>query len=212
MRPYLIDILYYPQDLQCRTCARRFPNTDDGRAKRDAHLDWHFRINKKLRENVGRGQTRAWYLTEEAIISPQEALLTFLKEWIKNREEDNSIIPTTQTSQVKESTPQPDASIPAPTGALADQPCPICKEQFNSEWDEDKEDWVWKNAIKVGGKIYHASCFAETRGKMAVAGDRSKTASRSGTPQPSESLASILGKRKGISNNPEALKVPRLTE
>jgi len=57
--------LYNPQDLQCRTCARRFPNTDDGQAKRDAHLDWHFRINKRIRENVGRGQTRSWYLTEE---------------------------------------------------------------------------------------------------------------------------------------------------
>jgi hypothetical protein len=113
---------------------------------------------------------------------------------------------------VKESTPQPDATIPAPTGALADQPCPICKEKFHSEWDEEKEDWVWKNAIKVGEKVYHASCFTETRGKLGIIGDRSKTASRSGTPQPSESLGSILGKRKGISNNPEALKVPRLTE
>jgi hypothetical protein len=67
---------------------------------------------------------------------------------------------------------------------------------------------VWKNAIKVGGRIYHASCFAET-GKTVG----SNSASRSGTPQPSESLASILGKRKGIgSSNPEVSKVQRLTE
>jgi pre-mRNA cleavage complex 2 protein Pcf11 len=137
---------------------------------------------------------------------------TDIQEWIKYREEDASIIPTTQTSQVKESTPQPDATIPAPTGVLADQPCPICKEKFHSEWDEEKEDWVWKNAIQVGGKIYHASCYAESRGKVGVQGVGSSSASRSGTPQPSESLGSILGKRKGISNNPEASKVPRLTE
>ena len=66
-RPYLIDLLYNPKDLQCRTCARRFPNTSQGQAKRDAHLDWHFRINKRLRENVGRVQTRTWYLTEEVL-------------------------------------------------------------------------------------------------------------------------------------------------
>jgi pre-mRNA cleavage complex 2 protein Pcf11 len=108
---------------------------------------------------------------------------------------------------VKESTPQPDATIQAPTGVLADQPCPICKEKFNSEWDEEKEDWVWRNAIKVGGRIYHASCYAETRVKTGVG---SNTASRSATPQPNEALGSILGKRKGISNNPEASKVPRL--
>lgn len=114
---------------------------------------------------------------------------------------------------MKESTPQPDATIQAPTGALADQPCPICKEKFHSEWDEEKEDWVWKNAIKVGGRIYHASCFAETRGKqLGITGVGSNSTSRSGTPQPSESLGSILGKRKGISNNPEVSKVPRLTE
>jgi pre-mRNA cleavage complex 2 protein Pcf11 len=114
---------------------------------------------------------------------------------------------------VKDSTPQPDATIPAPSGALADQPCPICKEKFNSEWDEDKEDWVWKNAIKVGGKIYHASCYAETRGNLGVTGViGSNSGSRSGTPQPSESLGSILGKRKGASNHPsEVTKVPRLT-
>lgn len=136
-----------------------------------------------------------------------------LQEWIKNKEEDTSIIPTTQTtSQVKDSTPQPDATIPAPTGALADQPCPICKEKFDSEWDEDTEDWVWKNAIKVGGKIYHASCYAETRGKLGVTGVGSHSGSRSGTPQPSESLGSILGKRKGTSNNSEVTKIPRLTE
>jgi pre-mRNA cleavage complex 2 protein Pcf11 len=71
------------------------------------------------------------------------------------------------------------------------------------------EDWVWKNAVKVSGRIYHASCFAETRGKGGVG---SNTASRSATPQPSESLASILGKRKGASINLEASKVPRLTQ
>ena len=66
--------------------------------------------------------------------------------------------------------------------------------------------------MKVGGKIYHASCFAESRGKVGIVGIGSNSASRSGTPQPSESLGSILGKRKGISNNPEASKKYRLTE
>lgn len=134
------------------------------------------------------------------------------QEWIKNREEDTSVIHTAQASQVKESTPQPDATIQAPTGALADQPCPICKEKFNSEWDEEKEDWVWRNAIRVGGKIYHASCFAETRGKASGTMVGSNSASRGGTPQPGEPLGSILGKRKGAGSNPEATKIPRLTE
>lgn len=127
------------------------------------------------------------------------------QEWIKYREEDSSVLPAVQISQVKESTPTTNTSIRAPTGALADQPCPICKEKFQSEWDEEKEDWVWKNAIKVGERIYHASCFGETKAKTA-----SNSASRSGTPQPAESLGTILGKRKALSNNLEVSKVPRL--
>jgi pre-mRNA cleavage complex 2 protein Pcf11 len=127
------------------------------------------------------------------------------QDWIKFREEETATV--TNETQIKDSTPQPMASIPAPTGILADLPCPICKESFDSEWDEDSEEWVWKNATKVGGKIYHASCFAET-GKVV----NSNSASKSGTPQPSESLSSILGKRKGESNNPQGSKVARLTE
>jgi pre-mRNA cleavage complex 2 protein Pcf11 len=109
--------------------------------------------------------------------------------------------------QLKDTTPQPTATIQAPTGILADQLCPICKEKFDSEWDEDKEEWVWKNAIKIGGKIYHANCFAET-GKTVG----SNSGSRSGTPQPSESLGSILGKRKAVTSNPEGSKAARLTD
>lgn len=71
------------------------------------------------------------------------------------------------------------------------------------------EDWVWRNAVKVGGRIYHSSCFAETRETNGV-GVGSSSASRNGTPQPSESLGSALGKRKASNNNPEVSKIPRL--
>lgn len=66
------------------------------------------------------------------------------------------------------------------------------------------EDWVWKNAIKVTGKIYHASCYSETSGQAGVG---SNSASRSGTPQASE----LFGKRKRMNSTFEVSKVPRLT-
>jgi hypothetical protein len=33
--------------------------------------------------------------------------------------------------------------------------CPICKEVFKSEFNEDDEEWIWKNALKVDDKV----CF-----------------------------------------------------
>ena len=31
--------------------------------------------------------------------------------------------------------------------------CPICKEVFKSEFNEDDEEWIWRNAIKVDDKV-----------------------------------------------------------
>lgn len=31
--------------------------------------------------------------------------------------------------------------------------CPICKETLKSEFQEDDEEWVWKNAVDVEGRV-----------------------------------------------------------
>jgi pre-mRNA cleavage complex 2 protein Pcf11 len=31
--------------------------------------------------------------------------------------------------------------------------CPICKESFKSEWVEDVEDWVWRNAVLKDDRV-----------------------------------------------------------
>ena len=31
--------------------------------------------------------------------------------------------------------------------------CPICKEQLKSEFLEDDEEWVWRNAIKKDDRV-----------------------------------------------------------
>lgn len=51
------------------------------------------------------------------------------------------------------------------------------------------QDWIWQDALKVGNRVYHASCYAEVTkdGSAARAGTPS---GRTGTPD------SVLGKRK----------------
>jgi len=44
--------------------------------------------------------------------------------------------------------------VVVPPGAEAqDVRCPICKETLKSEFLEDDEDWVWKNAVKKDDKV-----------------------------------------------------------
>lgn len=45
---------------RCSQCAARFPAGKRGRERLQAHLDWHFRRNRKERESGGRGANRRW--------------------------------------------------------------------------------------------------------------------------------------------------------
>ena len=91
--------------------------------------------------------------------------------------------------------------------------CPICKEQLDTQFLEDDEEWVWRNAITVKGKVrtshelcaidkvqhrlvakvYHATCHADALSSQTAARLRdqtnrgstpvSRSISRSGTPE-----------------------------
>jgi len=89
--------------------------------------------------------------------------------------------------------------------------CPICKETLKSEFLEDDEDWVWKNAvlkdervrllppprsstrsdIEVRRQVYHATCHAEALTSTNSLAARLRTeianASRGTTPELSSS-------------------------
>jgi pre-mRNA cleavage complex 2 protein Pcf11 len=84
--------------------------------------------------------------------------------------------------------------VPVPTDLKqANQPCSICQEKFDVEWHKEAEQPVWKDAIKVGNKYYHASCYAEVmKGNAAAAAtamERTASNSARSTPDP------VLGKR-----------------
>lgn len=66
--------------------------------------------------------------------------------------------------------------------------CPICKEALKSEFLEDDEDWVWKNALKKGDTVYHATCHSEAAASTStlvsrLRADYSRSRSRSLTPE-----------------------------
>lgn len=169
-RLHLISRLYEAKPNICATCGRRFDATAEGKEKKSRHMDWHFKV--KDPDANKRGVHRSWYIGE--------------KEWIDYKEVDETAPPHENAASSAVNKPKKQAkdryvSVPQdPT--LQHAPCPICQEKFETQWNVDANDFVWMDALQVGGKIYHATCFEEY----------SKGA---GIPMPS-TPDSVLGKRK----------------
>jgi pre-mRNA cleavage complex 2 protein Pcf11 len=68
-------LLYEDRDLQCRQCGIRYVRSAEGKAKMDAHLDFHFRQNRRAKDKARKAISRDWYLDEE--------------DWVKEKDADN---------------------------------------------------------------------------------------------------------------------------
>ncbi len=75
---------------------------------------------------------------------------------------------------------------------LKNLPCPIDQEPFVSFWSDELQEFIWTDAIQVGDRIYHASCYRHAMADRAKAGTPvgSGGTKKVGTPD------SVLGKRK----------------
>lgn len=54
--------------------------------------------------------------------------------------------------------------IPAPDDSATTKintVCPICQEKFETVWLDEAQEWVWIDTMRVGGRAFHASCYAE---------------------------------------------------
>ncbi|RMD39270.1 hypothetical protein DV735_g5859, partial [Chaetothyriales sp. CBS 134920] len=164
---------------QCSTCGRRFTSDEQGREKKARHLDWHFKTKTRMMEAEKRGQNRSWYVDE--------------REWIASREQGDDV-PEQANGMSSAQKKKADDFVRVPSDpSLRNASCPIDQEPFQSEWSEELQDFIWKDAMKVGNKYYHASCFKEVtknRDKDASSLISDATGIRTGTPD------SVLGKRK----------------
>lgn len=170
-----IPFLYDRLPLQCKQCAQRFP--DDGPASKkryDDHLDAHFRQNLRNVTSttstgsvgtMGRGYTRSWFVGR--------------LDWVKDVTRDVSgegnqsprslekgkgraLSPMSGVSSEEREAKLRASYVIIPPGDEAKRTkCPICKETIKTEFLDDEEEWVWRNAVSVKGKIYHATCHAD---------------------------------------------------
>ena len=54
----MIERIFDPKAMQCKNCGVRY-SPNDQRAY-EQHLNWHFRMNKKNKENARKAQSRKW--------------------------------------------------------------------------------------------------------------------------------------------------------
>ncbi|KAG0184768.1 hypothetical protein DFQ28_010531 [Apophysomyces sp. BC1034] len=145
-RPGAVEALYSGLPLQCKQCGFRYPKTDEGQAKMDAHLDSHFRQNRRMKERVKRGLSRSWFVTEEEWISGAGGEVTsqqapaFLNDQQFHVHANDS--PTTEDAGKAE-----DHTVIMPNEDR--KPCPICGERFIDFWNDEEEEWMYKNAVLV---------------------------------------------------------------
>ncbi|RMZ75118.1 hypothetical protein DV737_g5447, partial [Chaetothyriales sp. CBS 132003] len=178
-QPQMVASFLSAKPNQCSTCGRRFTSDEQGREKKARHLDWHFKTKTRMMEAEKRGQNRSWYVDE--------------REWIGSREQDDDV-PEQANGVSLAQKKKADDFVRVPSDpALRNASCPIDQEPFQSEWSEELQDFIWKDAMKVGNKYYHASCFEEvTKNREKEGGNLASEGSgvRITTPD------SVLGKRK----------------
>ncbi|KAH7914222.1 hypothetical protein BJ138DRAFT_1177497 [Hygrophoropsis aurantiaca] len=192
-RPAIVRFMYERLSVQCKQCGVRFSDDVMGRKDMESHLDMHFRQNRKANQNLGRGHSRSWFVA--------------LEDWVHDTSTDykgkgraDGVRPLNAKASALAEAANREAELRAqfvivPPGDEAKTiSCPICKEILKSEFLEDDEEWVWKNAVKKDDRIFHATCHSEalTSVQSLAVRLRNETTgrSRSGTPEGISSRAS----------------------
>lgn len=60
-----VSLLYESLPIQCKICALRFSASEEGNRLMAEHLDWHYRRNKRIREQLKRATSRGWFLSDK---------------------------------------------------------------------------------------------------------------------------------------------------
>ncbi|KAF4121668.1 pre-mRNA cleavage complex 2 protein Pcf11 [Geosmithia morbida] len=175
--PKIVSSLYEQLGPPCSQCGRRFKTDEEGRKKKMAHMDWHFRVHQRGAEADKRGSHRSWYVDAQ--------------DWLQSREVvDSDHLAAQEDRAAEASKAAAEAAkpkymaVPEPTSGV-NNVCPICQDKFENKWLDTAQEWVWLDAVLVGGRAYHASCHDEA------------TRDREGTPRlSSDTSATVLGKRK----------------
>ena len=81
-------MIYDPTALQCKNCGLRFSSSQSDSEAYSQHLDWHFRIKRKEKDNAKKAESRRWYfekvdwIISDEIEDEKGIFITFLTNCI----------------------------------------------------------------------------------------------------------------------------------
>ncbi|KAH9496037.1 hypothetical protein Btru_014990 [Bulinus truncatus] len=160
----VIDQLH--DGIQCHTCAARFTINDHEKYR--AHLDWHFRQNKMEQEMVKVAKNRKWFYSipdwvqYEELEDTEDKSRSEIFEQMRPNEEKPATAATSSISfQALEG--KDVIKNPVATGVEGEDVCATCGDPFDQMWNEETEEWILKNTIKVDGKTYHPVCYEDAQ-------------------------------------------------
>ncbi|XP_074026101.1 uncharacterized protein [Leptinotarsa decemlineata] len=140
--------------MQCSSCGMRF--SPEASMKYSQHLDWHFRQNRRGKRNCRVANSRRWYYSLSDWKNYEEL------EDLKEREKSYFDQQQQHAGDVGEEA-EDDVIIPSVSAdpESTDECCDVCRDKFDYFFNEEKEEWHLKNAIRVEDKTYHPLCYED---------------------------------------------------
>jgi len=139
--------LYGREDLQCKSCGVRFSKEE--MPQYTSHLDWHFRVKRREKDNARRAQSRKWYFEKV--------------DWIVCDEiEDEPELPE-ETAEEQDDIVI--STVAVGEGERNNSACPVCREEFDQFYKQaegvEEGGWYLHNAMRHEGVLYHPECFKD---------------------------------------------------
>jgi len=190
----VISALYEQRPHQCQQCGIRFAQS----SKQDLHdhLDWHFRATKEKKKVASK--CRQWY-------HPVEAWLDLTDARGKDERQRSKVFESGGASQQTEEKKESNVQVLKQKNAS----CSVCQERLDCFYDDEEEEWMYRDAVRNDDALYHKACFdAKTIGGASTAASASPGSSN--VPGASVSGVDHAVKIEPIVGDPRPLKKQRI--
>ncbi|PAV56361.1 hypothetical protein WR25_15477 isoform C [Diploscapter pachys] len=130
------DLLTKRHDV-CTYCGLRMEPQGE---KWNRHMDWH--VQQNLNKVADTARQRKWF-------KPVEEIFKECEEGEKMEEElDKTVKKTVKPSTIGSSTTD-------------NKECAVCGEKFDEYFDEEHDEWRFRNAVVINNTAYHKGCAAD---------------------------------------------------
>ncbi|CAD6185804.1 unnamed protein product [Caenorhabditis auriculariae] len=133
----VVGDLLRKRDDACRHCGLRMDGMPKGSEAWMKHMEWHVKRNLSQQENV---KKNPWYPSD-----------TMWPKFKPEEEEENK-----NGESPSDSSNRGVIAVKAET-----EECAICGEKFVADYDDEVEEWRFRDSVQVQGKTVHTSCAAD---------------------------------------------------